>query len=168
MIIKINGIRDPEMIPQLMELNPLYLCFDFRRHVNDYIGEVDEAIYSKIPPKVRKTGIFENDNPLYILSLAGRFTLSTIELEGDESRLDCEILAAEGVELIKTINNISQIEKYEGVCNKFIIRDPEILKVYRGNTLIINSISTFNTHSYGVEVMKNEVNVFKSQYIAKK
>ncbi|MEG0033022.1 MAG: hypothetical protein RSF93_06850 [Mucinivorans sp.] len=167
MIIKINGVRNPADIPKLLELNPLYLSFDFRRDSDDYIGEVDEAIYSKIPLKIRKIGIFENDDPLYILSLAGRFTLSTIELEGDESRLDCELLAAEGVELIKTINSVSQIEKYEGVCNKFIIRRAEISKQYTGRTLIINSIDTVSELSYGVEIMKNEIEKFKKTIFKK-
>lgn len=160
MIVKIDGVRDPEQIYKITgecEKLPNYLCFDFRRNSPNYMGEVDEAIYSKIPLKIRKTGIFQDDTPLYILSMAGRFMLSAVQLEGNESKIECEILAAEGVEVIKAINNAQQIEKYEGICNKFIIRDHKILKTYTGQTPIITSWGLNHKKGYGVEVKHNEI-----------
>lgn len=157
MVIKVDGVRDPEVIELITKSNPTYLGFDFRRHSQNYIGEVDEAIYSKIPIKIRRTGIFQNDNPLYILSLAGRFLLSTIQLEGDEERLDCELLCAEGLEVIKVVDTAVKAEKYEGICNKFIIRNPELIKSYKGKTPIIIPWTMERTAEYGVEVLQNEI-----------
>lgn len=157
MVVKIDGVRDPEVIEVIAKSNPTYLGFDFRRHSTAYIGEVDEAIYSKIPIKIRRTGIFQDDNPLYILSLAGRFSLSTLQLEGDEDRLDCELLCAEGLEVIKVVNSTIMAEKYEGICNKFIIRNPELLKNYRGKTPLITPWNIYKKENYGVEVVQNEL-----------
>lgn len=154
MVLKIDKVRDPEMIYQIISHNPGYLGFDFRHDSHHYVGEVDEAIYSRIPIKIRKCGIFENDDPLYILYIAGRFSLSTIQLEGNEPIHHCELLAAEGVELIKVLNNITQVEKYEGVCNKFIVRDAELLARYRGKTpIIVDQSILSDCHSvYGVDI----------------
>lgn len=159
MVLKIDKVRDPEVIYRIISHNPGYLGFDFRRDSSHYIGEVDEAIYSRIPIKIRKCGIFENDDPLYMLSIAGRFSLSTIQLEGDEPIHHCELLAAEGVEVIKVLKNISQAEKYEGVCNKFLIRDAQLLAKYTGKTPLIveKSILSDNQSVYGVEI---EVGLF--------
>lgn len=138
--ILISKVRDIENIDALLAFTPRYLSFDFRHSSPHYLGEVDEALLTAIPPKVSKVGIFENSSTLYISYIAGRFLLNAIQLEGNASLKTCEILAAEGLEILKTITSWEQFDKFEGVCNKFLVNDPELLAQYKGKTpLIVDS-----------------------------
>lgn len=158
MLIKISQVRDPEQLYALIKFNPQYIGFDFRRDSPHYLGEVDEAMYSSVPIKVRRCGVFENDDPLWMLYIAGRFSLSTIQLEGDEPLLSCELLAGEGVELIKVIKQPSQIDKYAGVCNKFLIRDADILSRYHGRTPLFVEPEIYNNQEiYALDIAACEV-----------
>lgn len=138
--ILISRVRDIENINALLAFNPRYISFDFRHSSPYYLGEVDEALFAAIPPKVSKVGIFEESSTLHISYMAGRFLLNAIELEGSVSLQTCEILAAEGLEILKTITTEDEFDKFEGVCNKFLVNDPELLARYRGRTpLIVDS-----------------------------
>ncbi len=132
--IKICRVRDPQNIATLCELNPEYIGLDFRAYSPHYLGEIDEALLSIIPNNIRKIGLFGTEEALYITYIAGKFGLSGIQLEGEASTRTCEILAAEGLEIIKTLSSIEDIEKYEGICNKFLVRDRAILAAYNSRT----------------------------------
>ncbi len=139
-MLKICKVRDPELMASLCTLSPDYLGFDFRSLSPFYLGEIDEALLSIIPPEIKKVGVFDNEDTLQITYLAGRFSLSGVQIEGDVSPMLCEKLVGEGLEIIKVINRTSDIEKYEGVCNKFLIRDGEILAMCATQTpLIVDS-----------------------------
>lgn len=138
--ILISKVRDIENIGALLRFTPRYISFDFRHSSPYYLGEVDEALFAGVPPKVSKVGIFEESSTLYISYIAGRFLLNAIQLEGDVSLKTCEILAAEGLEILKTITSEDEFDKFEGVCNKFLVNDPALLARYRGKTpLIVDS-----------------------------
>lgn len=135
MKLKISSVRDIENISKLIEiLSPLYLAFDFRATSPRYLGELDEAILTKIPHKIRKIAIFDDSSPLYISYITGRFALNGAQIEGDVPIQTFEILAAEGLEIIKRINRVSDIEKYEGLCNNFLFRDKKLFENYSGKT----------------------------------
>ncbi len=138
--MKICGVRDPENIEALCGLEPDYLGFDFRPWSVNYLGEIDEALLSVIAERVFKVGIFEGAESLYISYIAGRFSLSGVQIEGDVSPQALELLVAEGLEVIKVVDDISQVAKYEGVCHKFLVRDSSVLGLYRSSTpLIVDS-----------------------------
>lgn len=160
MNLKIDGLRDPETINQILQkTQPQYLTLNFIHSSNQYIGEVDEAIYANIPIKIRKTGIFANTNPLHMIYIAGRFSLTAIQLDGNEPPTICEKLSAEGVEILKTISDTKQFDRYEGICNKLIIRDKKILEAYRGSMPLIVDHSLYdpNIH-YGLQVDYSQIN----------
>lgn len=142
--IKICGIRDPENIEKLCRLNPLYIGFDFRATSSRYIGEIDEALLMKIPHTIRKIGVFDDQSPLYMSYIAGRFSLTGIQLETDITHRSCEILAAEGLEIIKVVNAASDFDKYEGICNKFLLRDKKFLQKYSSQTPLIIDFKVYN------------------------
>lgn len=141
--IKISGVRDPENIADLCQLHPKYLALDFRATSDRYVGEIDEALLAKIPHTIRKIGIFDDQSPLYISYIAGRFSLTGVQLETDVTARTCEILAAEGLEIIKVISSLSHIDKYEGICNKFLIRDCKLLDKYQSKTPLIVDIKIY-------------------------
>lgn len=141
--IKICGVRDPENIADLCLLQPKYLGLDFRAISDRYVGEIDEALLTKIPHTIRKIGVFDDQSPLYISYIAGRFSLTGVQLEADVTARTCEILAAEGLEIIKVINTTSDVDKYEGICNKFLIRDQKLLDKYQSQTPLIVDIKIY-------------------------
>lgn len=142
--LKISGVRDPENIAQLSDrLLPLYFGFDFRRSSPRYMGEIDEALLSKIPHKTRKIGVFDDEDPLYMCYLTGKLGLNGVQINGNVPIQTCEILAAEGLEVIKLINSVSDIDKYEGVCNCFLFLEREIFENYVGNRKVIVSCDIY-------------------------
>lgn len=139
MQIKICSLRDPETIAQIAALKPDYMGFCFDAMSEHYLGEVDETLLLHIPRQVRKIGLFRDEAPLRIAALAGRFGLNGVQLQGNESPQVCELLSAEGLEIIKNFDdtNIDKAEGYEGVCNKFILNvNPS---KYKGRTPFLYS-----------------------------
>ncbi len=145
--LKICKVRDPENIAALSALSPQYLGFDFRPNSPHYIGEIDEALLSTLPPTIRKIGLFESEEALYITYIAGKFSLSGVQIEGDVAPRTCEVLAAEGLEIIKVVRDISDVEKYEGVCNRFLVRSAEILSRYSSKTPLIVDVEIWQKGS---------------------
>lgn len=154
MNLKIDGLRNPEIIQKILQqTTPQYLSLNFIHNHPQYIGEVDEAIYTHIPIKIRKIGIFQNTNPLHIIYIAARFSLSTIQLNGTEPTKICEQLSAEGLEIIKKITHPQQFDQYEGVSNKLIITNPLILNAYQGNTPLFVPKNLYNQQKhYGIQI----------------
>lgn len=127
MLTKVCSLRDPENIARLSALNPDYMGFQFSPLSARYMGEVDESLLYNLPPKVRRIGLFCDQSPLYIVSLAGRFGLNAVQLCGQEPPSTCELLAAEGLEVVKSFTIATRdsyllTQQYEGVCNKFLFR----------------------------------------------
>lgn len=151
---KIDGLRDPELIEQLLQQHtPQYLSLNFVHSATQYVGEVDEAIYAHIPIKIRKIGIFADTDPLHMIYIAGRFSLTAVQLDGNEPATVCEKLSAEGLEVLKTITHSRQFDRYEGVCNKLIIKDRKILETYRGAMPLVVDYTLFDPQKhYGLQV----------------
>ncbi len=154
--IKISKVRDPENIVALCAMLPRYICFDFRHSSQHYIGEIDEALLTFIPHTVRKIGTFDVESPLYMSYIAGRFSLNGVQIEGDVPVRTCEMLAAEGLEIIKVVASLTEIEKYEGVTNKFLVRDPKLLKRYNSKTPLIVDSSIYSAFAGAIVDIDSE------------
>lgn len=155
MLIKICRLRDPENIVAVSALMPHYMGFDFSSDRASYMGELDESLLWGIDRRIRRVGLFTNDSPLYIAYIAGRFGLNTIQLDGRQSPESCEILAAEGLEVIKSISisgpdSFDATVPYEGICNKFLFRLTPTLDLqatldhYHGTTPFLLSLKLDN------------------------
>ena len=159
MKLKIDGLRDPELIETVLQShNPQYLSLNFVHSAPQYVGEVDEAIYAFLPIKIRKTGIFADTDPMHMIYIAGRFGLTAVQLDGNEPATVCEKLSAEGLEVLKTIAHPRQFDRYEGVCNKLIIKEKKILDAYRGTMpLIVEGPLYVPERHYGVQTDYNSL-----------
>lgn len=147
-----------ENIAQIMAIISVdYLAFDFRHTSNRYIGELDEALLSKIDHKIHKIAIFDNHSPLYMSYITGRFALNGAQINGNVPVKTCEILAAEGLEVIKVINSVADIDKYEGVCNSFLFEDKKIFEKYNGKTpsIVKNDIYCGQSNVYTVDTCED-------------
>lgn len=153
-LLKICRLRDPENIRQVVSLNPSMMGFDFCRSRSSYMGETDEAIMYHIPYRIRKVGLFAEQSVIEIAATAGRFTLNSVQIDGDFEPRECEMLSAEGLEVIKSFyiahpDNFYQTKHYEGVCHRFIFKlsttlDYQILNQYTGSTPFMLSMKMDN------------------------
>lgn len=154
MVLKICRLRDPEDIKAIIKFCPDMMGFDFCRTRVSYMGECDESILRDIPPTIRRIGVFGDDPPVVIASIAGRFMLNSVQLDGHTTPSECEMLASEGLEVIKSIyiarqDDFEKTIQYEGVCDKFIFKlsttlSYSILDHYSGSTPFLLSIKMDN------------------------
>lgn len=94
MIIKVCGIKYRENLLDLLEESVDMIGFNFYpesvRYVDD-IQDVKSALHL-IPNSVKKVGVFVNADSEEIMRSADRFSLDYIQLHGDESPEQVEIL----------------------------------------------------------------------------
>lgn len=124
MIIKISDLRDPVQISMVGDMDVDYVGFNFCDNDERFFAQKSNALTSTLPRKIKRVGVFYSDLELYIISVAGQVGLNSVQVDGDQNPQFCEIIAAEGLEVIKTFTpqNIETIDRFEGVCNKFILR----------------------------------------------
>lgn len=133
MIVKISCVRDMEQIALFCASEVDYLAFDFRSDSERFFAQKNSAATYQMPRRIRRVGIFDSDMELHIISIAGQIGLNSIQMDGGQSSRFCEKIAAEGLEVIKsfTPQNIDLIDKYEGVCNKYIFRGFSIAEIQK-------------------------------------
>ena len=123
MIIKVCGMRDEDNIRQLEQLDIDWMGFIFYSGSPRYVGQKVKYL----PEKVKKIGVFVDQNPQIIRERAMQNNLDAIQLHGSEPPWYCINLQEEGYQVIKSfgidpdgfIPN-AQLNAYEGKCNYFL------------------------------------------------
>ncbi len=93
MIIKVCGMREPDNIRQLSELQADFLGLIFYVQSPRAVDPEDNALAETLSGlSVPTAGVFVDSEPSRILATAHRFKLNMIQLHGDESPAVCEIL----------------------------------------------------------------------------
>ena len=123
MIIKVCGMRDAENIKQLDQLDIDWMGFIFHKDSPRDIGRK----ISYLPQKIKRIGVFVNQNPQVIRDRADQNELHAIQLHGSEPPWYCIHLQQEGFKVIKSfgidpdgfIPN-AQLHAYEGKCDYFL------------------------------------------------
>ncbi len=123
MIIKVCGARDEENIRQLEQLDIDWIGFIFYPGSPRYVGKG----IGYIPSKLKKVGVFVDQNPQYIRDRAKQYRLDAIQLHGSEPPWYCITLREEGFQIIKSFSIDSggsipkaQLHAYEGKCDYFL------------------------------------------------
>lgn len=151
--IKLCGLREEVNIKALIALPLDYMGFIFYSKSPRFVGQkFERSILSNIPSKIKKVGVFVNENLERVLDTAETFQLNAIQLHGNENPEDCRLLKNMGFEVIKAfqINEASQFErlnKYQKFCDFFLFDTKsdgfggsgkkfnwEILREYKGET----------------------------------
>ncbi|MEL6926126.1 MAG: phosphoribosylanthranilate isomerase [Bacteroidota bacterium] len=149
MIIKVCGMREPDIIAALSELNPDWMGMIFYPKSKRYLTKV---IDKKANESQRRVGVFVNATEAEILDEVRTQQLDYVQLHGKETPAFCESLKQQGLQLIKAFSvdddfDFSQTEDYEPHCDYFLFdtkgRHPggngtlfnwDILRKYKGNT----------------------------------
>lgn len=88
MKLKVCGMKFPENIKSISDLNPDFLGFIFyEKSVRLFEEEVIE-----ISSEVQKVGVFVNESSEKITQKTQHFQLNVVQLHGDETPKDCEKL----------------------------------------------------------------------------
>ncbi len=153
MKIKVCGLRDKSNLKELMVLPLDYMGFIFYSKSTRYVGDdFDVQITANIPKGIKKVGVFVNESRDRILFLVKKYQLDVIQLHGDESPEDCQLIKDSGIEVIKSfqVNESFQFELldvYHKACDYFLFDtksdayggsgkkfDWRILENYKGET----------------------------------
>ena len=124
-LLKVCGMREAANIKELAALSPDFMGFIFYPPSSIFVSTIDENTIKSIPKKIRKVGVFVNENVLKIKDIAKNFRLDVIQLHGDESPDVCMKLKSEGYVVIKAFHiasadDFSDMLDYEGTCDYFL------------------------------------------------
>lgn len=165
MKIKICGMRDIKNIEAVAALRPHYMGFIFYKLSPRYVGDNFELKIS-LPEDIIKVGVWVNAEPDEILAIAERNVFNAIQLHGNESPADCEVLRKKGYQLIKAFAvdeyiDFNLTDHYADVCDYFLFdtkgKQPGgnaekfnwgLLNKYKGNTPYFLS-GGLSLHNFG-------------------
>jgi len=123
MIIKVCGMRDAANIRELELLDIDWMGFIFYPGSSRYVGRN----LSYIPSKVKKIGVFVDQDPQIVRERAKQNQLDAIQLHGNEPPWYCINLREEGYRIIKSFGidedgfvPTAQLDAYEGKCDYFL------------------------------------------------
>ncbi len=121
MKLKVCGMREPENIAKLGELQPDYMGFIFWAPSSRYV----ETTTPKLPKEIKKTGVFVDASVDYIQSMVQQHNLQAVQLHGEETPNYCALVRGFGVEVIKAFSikdrfDFNALEAYETSCDFFL------------------------------------------------
>jgi phosphoribosylanthranilate isomerase len=133
MKIKVCGMRNPQNITSLAELNPDYIGLIFYPGSKRYVSNPDKSILSSLPSSIKLTGVFVDEKEDEVVQKVILYGLSAVQLHGNESPLYCENLRNKfknqlpdvRIDLIKAFGvypgfDFSTLEAYNEVVDYFL------------------------------------------------
>ena len=105
MKIKICGMRNVENIQEVLSFKPDFLGFIFHPKSSRYVtSDRLEEIKAIDFGSTEKVGVFVNEDPQQIISIAHQFGFNYIQLHGDEDDKTIQLLQDQGLKVIKVIS----------------------------------------------------------------
>ncbi len=124
--IKVCGMKAPENIKQLIDIQPDYIGFIFYPKSKRYAGDsLQQETIQSIPASIKKVGVFVNESVENIEKRIQDYRLDFVQLHGDESIVFCRKLYAEKVQIIKTFQvykdfDFNILDGYKEYCKYFL------------------------------------------------
>lgn len=126
MLIKICGLREPQNIDEIIQLEPDMIGFIFYKNSPRYAKKVDKEYMKTIPKSIKKVGVFVNEKLENILTIIRNYSLDAVQLHGSENHELCKILKEEAnIIVIKVFSimdayNFKVTKEYEDVVDYFL------------------------------------------------
>ena len=123
---KVCGMRAPENIRALLELQPDFLGFIFYPRSARFVGEeLDVNLLQHFPQNTRKVGVFVNAAQEAILAAVRRYGLEAVQLHGEESPELCRQLKEQGLLVFKAFSvdddfDFEKLAAYESSCDFYL------------------------------------------------
>lgn len=104
LMLKVCGMRDAMNIREAAQLMPDFMGFIFYPASPRYVGQenISDRLKS-LPGKIKKAGVFVDENPGSLVSIMNINDLDIVQLHGNESQGYCELLKKEGLVIMKSI-----------------------------------------------------------------
>jgi phosphoribosylanthranilate isomerase len=150
---KVCGMRAPDNIAALLNLEPDFLGFIFYPGSTRYVGEtLAPAALQHLPGRTKKVGVFVNAREDEILAAVTTYQLEAVQLHGEEKPELCRQLRKQGLLVFKAFPvdddfDFGSLKPYEGSCDYYLFDTKgqqyggngtafnwEILKEYTGAT----------------------------------
>jgi phosphoribosylanthranilate isomerase len=153
LMLKVCGMREPDNIAEIVQLQPQWLGFIFYAQSARYVGsELDTNYLKSLPAGIKKVGVFVNEAVETMREVVEKYNLQAVQLHGEESPAVCQKLKNTGITVLKAFPvddafDFNSLVPYDGTCNYFLFdtKGPqyggngatfnwEILKNYAGKT----------------------------------
>jgi len=93
MKLKVCGLREPQNIEQICQLDIHYVGFHFHKASPEFIGDrISFDFVRSLPKHIRKAGVFADQDSYAIFSAVARYDLDLVQLQGKESPAFCREL----------------------------------------------------------------------------
>jgi len=126
MKLKVCGMKYPENIQAVANLNPNYLGFIFHEKSPRYAANtLDANQLSALSGNIQKVGVFVNEEFQTIEQNCNDFHIKTVQLHGDESSNFCEKLKDSGFTVVKAFGinknfDFNILNQYVAYCDFFL------------------------------------------------
>ncbi len=139
--VKICGMREASDIKAVTCLNPDYLGFIFYPQSPRFVSEIYAEFIKSVPNSIKTTGVFVNQKLSEIQSTIAANQLKAVQLHGKETVADCEVLKAQGIEVIKSFGisasfDFSKPTAYQNAVDYFLF-DTQT-KAYGGSGMVFD------------------------------
>ena len=132
--IKVCGMRNPDNIRELIQLNPEYLGFIFHPMSKRYIGaNIPAEIQRLIPDTIQKVGVFVDESPESLINKYRISNLDMVQLHGSESPKYCQRLRDLHITVIKAFSitpefDFGKVQPYEDACDYYLFDSAGVLR----------------------------------------
>lgn len=105
MLIKVCGMRDPENIRQLIQVNPDMIGLIFYPKSARFVSSPERiaGLFNSGGRKFKLVGVFVNENPMRILELHQLFSFDYVQLHGQETAVQIKEIKQAGPGVIKAM-----------------------------------------------------------------
>ena len=124
MKIKVCGMRSPENIQALTDLQPDYMGFIFYDKSPRYVADVSPDVLNKLQASILKVGVFVDEPAETISRLIDKYSLNAVQLHGNETAGLCMELR-DKVTVLKAFGvdgnfDFDQLKSYAGSVDYFL------------------------------------------------
>jgi len=155
--VKVCGMKYPQNIETVSELNPDMMGFIFHPNSPRYVERLNTEVLKSIPENILKIGVFVNQKFVDTYLMVQRYKLNGVQLHGKEPVDYCNSFKELNLVVLKAFSisdssDFSFTIPYEGACDYFIFDtktpafggsgnkfDWNILSDYKGDTPFILS-----------------------------
>ena len=155
--VKVCGMKYPQNIETVSELNPDMMGFIFHPNSPRYVERLNTEVLKSIPESILKIGVFVNQKFVDTYLMVQRYKLNGVQLHGKEPVDYCNSFKELNLVVLKAFSisdssDFSFTIPYEGACDYFIFDtktpafggsgnkfDWNILSDYKGDTPFILS-----------------------------
>ena len=119
-------MRDPVNISGVASSGPDFMGFIFYPKSSRHVGfDLSREELSMIPYSVKKVGVFVDEMPETMLTVATKLDLYAVQLHGSESPGLCHLMQSRGLTVIKAFAlnesfDFTVLSKYQGNCDYFL------------------------------------------------